>query len=249
MKKIFIFTILFLFALSTTNTFALTPTPTTDENSLQAQVDQLKTKIASRVAQLNLVEKRGIIGTVTDSSDTQITLTDLKGNTRFIDVDELTKFTSSDSKFGISDIKTGMQIGVLGLYNKQSKRILARVIEVETPFPKIIFGAVSNIDKTNFELTIVKLNDQKTVAEVQDVTKTYSYAGGNLTKSGFSKLTIGETVIAIGLPDKQDPNKILVTRLLIFPQVDLSSKINIEEANPTNPPSTGSGLKLYPITK
>ena len=76
-----------------------------------------------------LVEKRGIIGTVTDSSDTQITVTDIAGNIRFVDVDELTKFYSSDSKtFGISDIKNGMTIGVLGLYNKQSRRILAREV-------------------------------------------------------------------------------------------------------------------------
>src|ERR1035437_9874018 len=76
------------------------PTPIISSSLLE----KVANEIASKTAQLNLVEKRGIIGTVTDSSGTQITLSDLNGNIRFVDVDELTKFSSSSSKsYGISD--------------------------------------------------------------------------------------------------------------------------------------------------
>src|SRR3989344_7962603 len=96
----------------------------------QQQINALTNKIASRVAQLKLVEKRGVIGKVTDVSNTQITLSDMSGNTRFVDVDEFTKFKSDSKSFGISDIEKGQKIGALGLYNKQSRRILARFVEV-----------------------------------------------------------------------------------------------------------------------
>lgn len=250
MKKYLLFYILIALSLvfvSGQNVFAATPTAS--NTNLQQQVDDLKNKIASKVAELKLVERRGIIGTVTDTSDTQITLTDVNGNIRFVDVDELTKFFSSDSdSFGISDIKTQMTIGVLGLYNKQSRRILAREVnDLPTP-PKIIFGGIGVIDKENFEVTVVKENGQKEVLEVESITKTYSYSNNTLSKSGFSKLEETQTIIAIGAVDKQDPNKILATRIIILPEVNIASRINLGEAiNPTIPPSTGSGKKLFPI--
>lgn len=230
------------------NVFAATsPTPT--DSKIQEQVDEFKDKIASKVAELKLVEKRGIIGTVTDSSDTQITLSDAKGDKRFVDVDELTKFYSSSDSFGISDIKKGMTLGILGLYNKQSRRILAREVNDIPAIPKIIYGGVGVIDSKNFEVTIVKENGAKIIVEVDTITKTYSYLANTLEKSGFSKIEETQTIIAIGFPDKQDPNKILATRIIIFPEIDISSRIDLGSAiNPTIPPSTGSGKKLYPIT-
>ena len=227
---------------------AASPTPT--KSDITNQIDELKTKIASKVAELNLVEKKGIIGTVTDSSDTQITLSDTNGNTRIIDVDEITKFSSSGSKtFGISDIKKGTLLGILGLYNKQSRRILARQVNELSPKPIIIFGGISLLDNKNFELTVVKENGQKVVVEVTDLTKTSSYSSGSISKSGFSKMKAANTILAIGLPDKTDPDKFLATRIIIFPDIDITSRINLSVPEPTIIPSTGSGVKLFPIKK
>ncbi len=227
---------------------AASPTPT--KSDITNQIDELKTKIASKVAELNLVEKKGIIGTVTDSSDTQITLSDTNGNTRIIDVDEITKFSSSASKtFGISDIKKGTILGILGLYNKQSRRILARQVNELSQKPIIIFGGISLLDNKNFELTVVKENGQKVIVEVTDLTKTSSYSSGSISRSGFSKLRATNTILAIGLPDKTDPDKFLATRIIIFPDIDITSRINLSLPEPTIAPSTGSGVKLFPIKK
>jgi hypothetical protein len=248
MKK---YILIILAALLTTTVFtkvmaAGTPTPT--DSSL---LEQVANEIASKTAQLNLVEKRGIIGTVTDSSSTQITLSDLNGNIRFVDVDELTKFSSPTSdSYGISDVTNGTLLGVLGLYNKQSQRILARDVSVQTAFPSVIYGTISDIDKTNFELTIAKENGQKIVIEIQDVTKTYAFSAGTMAKSGFSKTQTGQTIVAIGFSDKQDSKKILGTRIILLPDIQTGFALNLGTAvNPTIPPSTGSGIKLYPITK
>ncbi len=249
-NKLFI-TLIFITAgfifVQTINAATLTPTQPTIKN----QIDELKTKIASKVAELNLVEKRGIIGVVTASSDTQITLSDINNNVRIVDVDEITKFFSSNSKtFGISDIKTGTRLGILGLYNKQSRRILARQVNELTTEAKIIFGGVSVLDSKNFEITLIKENEQKIVIEVADLTKTYSYSSGNLVKFGFSKIKLTNTALAIGFTDKNDPNKILATRLIILPDVDLTSRINLAPSvAPSIPPSTGSGMKLFPIKR
>lgn len=247
-KTLFAFSLLLILLLNKSAFAAVTPTPT--DSVPQSQVDELKTKIASKVATLKLVEKRGIIGTVTDSSDTQITLNDTNGNTRLVDVDEITKFSSpSSDSFGISDIRKGTLLGVLGIYNKDSKRILARDISSLSPFPKIIFGGISKIDKTNFEITVVKQNKQKIIAEIEDITRTYSYDGTTLQKSGFSKMSEKDAVIVIGFSDKQDADKILSSRIILLPNVDVSTRIDFSADNQNVIPSTGSGLKLVPIKK
>ena len=260
MKKSFFIIVLFLILITgvSKNIYAAVATPTPVTTPTQGdiqQIDDLKNRIASRVAQLNLVEKKGIIGTVTDATNTQITLNDVNGNIRFIDVDELTKFSNSNASgtsFGISDINRGMTLGVLGLYNKQSRRILARQVDVLT-MPKIFIGVVSSVDSKNFNFYIVSEDNKQTFIDVETVTKTYSYSTGTaLAIVGFSKIKVDESVIVIGFSDKNTPTHIIASRVLLFPDVPKNPKINyIPALNPGASiiPSTGSGRKLTPIIK
>lgn len=251
---IFVFTYLTFFptqisfALTAKTTPTASPTPTA--TNLQQQVDLLKSKIASKVAELNLVEKRGIYGTVTDATDSQITLKNVNGLNRFIDVDELTKFESSSSKsFGISDIKTGMVLSALGLYNKESQRLQARVIIEDSSLPNYIYGAVIAKDNVNFILTVGKENGAKNLVDIESVTKTYTFANNTLSKSGFTKIQIGQPLVVIGFLDKQNKNKILASRIFLFPEITANSKINLDPNQPTIVPATGSGRKLTPIVR
>lgn len=219
---------------------ATTPTPTPKAmltSELDKQINDLKDRIASRVAQLNLVEKKGIIGTVTDVSETQLTLTDSDGNINFIDVDELTKFTSPSSKgsFGISDINKGVTVGVLGLYNKESRRILARFVDVMN-LPIIFSGAIADINKDDYSFTVINSDNKEYTAEVETITKTYTYSSpeDGLVKSGFSKLQIGERVYIVGFFDANDKSKIISSRIIIFPSIAVNPKISIA---PTAAPS------------
>ncbi|OGH06690.1 MAG: hypothetical protein A2W22_02245 [Candidatus Levybacteria bacterium RBG_16_35_11] len=252
MRKIlfitFITTIIFLIFFQET-LFAQTTTPT---SSISQELQQkLLNQIASKAAQLKLTEKRGIIGTVKEAKDTSITLVDTTGNTRFVDVDELTEFSSSSKSFGISDIEKGMVLGVLGLYNKDSRRLLARDISTLT-LPTVVSGQVSEIDKENFQLYILTEKDRVKI-DVQDITRTYSYLEDELSLSGFSKITQEVTIVAIGYPDSTDKEMILAQRIIIFPNIPKNPKIiskpNILDNSVTIPPSTGSGLKIQPITE
>lgn len=210
----------------------------------EEQINKLKDRIASRVAELKLVERRGIIGAVTESSNTQLTLTDLQSNTRFVDVDELTKFASPSAKgsFGISDITKGDTIGILGLYNKQTRRLLARFIDVQF-LPKVIHGAISAIDKDNFTVTMINNNQETLLVDVQTTTKTFSYTKSDgLIKYGFSKMKVGERIMVVGFTDKKDKTKIIPSRLTYFPDllpnphiVLLPTKAPINTPTPATP--------------
>ena len=229
-----------------TSTNAATPTPAKKE-----VISDLKDRIASRVAELKLVERRGILGTVTESSDTQITITDLKENIRFIDVDELTKFSSPSAKgtFGISDINKGVKIGALGLYNKQSRRILARFVDVLV-LPKVIHGAVADIDSENFTIKVVSEKGDTTFVDIENITKTLSYTkAGDLVRAGFSKIKQGQRIIVIGFPDVKQKNRIIASRIIIFPELPKNPKIVMPQNTEEIVPSTGSGKKLTPIIR
>jgi len=209
----------------TPNTNALTATPTPEATSsttdtIDQQINDLKTRIASRVAQLKLVEKRGIIAKVTDLSDTQITVSDLEQNNKFIDVDELTRFSSPDTNesFGISDIAKNTYIGVLGLYNKESRRILARFVNV-IYLPQIIHGAVNSIDTKNFIVAVTTDDGKKVNLDIETTTKTFSYfKSEGMIRTGFSKINENDRIIALVKPNPEK-NRTSALKITLLPEI------------------------------
>lgn len=231
-----------------------TPPPTAIQDKLINQINDLKEKIASKVAQLKLVDKRAIIGTVVDKTNTQITVNDLSDQTRFVDVDEITKFSGPDSSstFGISDLSQGTVISILGLYNKESRRITARFIDTYT-LTHFISGIVLSVDKENGTFIVIAEGGRQTKIDVENVTKTSLYTkDGGLEKGGFSKVSAGDRVSIVGYPDKKDKTMIIATRIIIFSDLPKNPNIiipngGLQDNGGTPVTSTGSGKKLTPI--
>lgn len=195
------------------------PSPTSASNNL---VEELKQRIAAKVSQLKLVERRGIVGTVTDVSNTQITVSDISGNTRFVDVDELTKFSSPSAheNFGISDITRGTTIGILGLYNKESRRILSRFVNVMTT-PEVRFETAETIDNKNYNITGLSDMNSTDAIEVESSTLTSSYTkDGGLMRSGFSRIKEGAKFLLTGYIINNDKNHLSASRILLFPDLE-----------------------------
>ncbi len=244
MKYVFLF--LFILSLLSVPTVAAqtsTPTPTEKEDAapteesktdlLNKQINELKNKIASRVASLDLVDKRGVIGEVVDVKDTQITIKDPQQKTRIIDIDEITKFSSPSSKssFGISDIEKGDEISVIGLYNKQSRKVLARFVQTTTR-PVFISGVIQEIDEDDFVITVIDANQQTTLVDIENITRTNSYSEeDDIVKSGFSRLNVGDRVVVTGTPQKDEGNRITGLRILQLPEAPQHPDITID----TNP--------------
>lgn len=248
MKKLILFILIsyFLSLISYQTVFAADATP-----AITNQINDLKDRIASRVAQLKLVERRGILGKVTSVADTQITLVDLDGNIRFVDVDELTKFQNSSVKgsFGISDIKKDDILGILGIYNKQSRRILGRFV-IETSVDTIIHGDVSSVDSKNFTFIVIDKNGISSTINVNTPTKLFLYTKtGGFLKAGFSKIKVGQRIITTGSIDSKDSSLFDADRVIIL------SEITKEIISPTltpipTPTPIQSGPTLAPgLTK
>jgi len=230
-----------------------TPNPTSEKvtEKLSNQINDLKDKIASRVAQLKLVEKKGLVGTIKDVSSTQLTITDMVGQERAIDVDEITKFTSpGNDSFGVSDLKKGMKVSVIGLYNKDSERLLARFIDTYT-VPLYLSGTFSDVDKENYTVTLAMEDGKTYLVDIESVTKTNNFdKDNNLEKSGFSQIEKGMRAFIIGYADKKEAKRMVATRILLFPALPKNPKVVVvpNAVNPTaGVTSSGSGKKLTPI--
>jgi hypothetical protein len=243
------------FALTTKVTPTAAAVNTTANEKLDQQINQLKEKIASRVSELNLVEKRGIIGTVTEEKANQITMTDMAGNVRFADVDEITKFSSTGSKgFGLSDLTKGTKISILGIYNKQSQRILARFINTYTS-PQYYTGTITAIDAKNYRFTMATSDQKQIVADVDTSSKISSYnATDGLVKYGFSKINTGDRVRIVGNPSKTDANLFTTSRVIDYlgipkdPSVSAAPAAAAQSAvTPTAAPTAAGNKKLNPI--
>lgn len=245
----------------TQQSFAVvSPTPATGaseevKEKLDKQINQLKEKIASRVSELNLVEKRGVIGTVEEVKGNQVTITDAKGDTRFIDVDELTKFSSLGNKtFGLSDLTKGTKVSILGNYNKQSKRMLARFINTYTS-PQYYFGSITAIDPKNYQITIQMQDKTTMLVDINTVTtKITSYTAADLTRYTFAKLAIGDKILVVGNPDKTDPKMLVATRIIDF--LELPKDKAVTNVTPTTPqtmisptvlPTAAGNRKINPV--
>lgn len=261
MKKL-LYSLTILFTLSSinladiANAQSITPTPsgvqtlspTVSEKlneKLNSQINKLKDKIASRVSELNLVEKRGTTGVVSEVSTNKITLLDIQGNTKLIDIDEITKFSSSSTKgtFGLSDLTKGTKINVLGLYNKQSKRILARFIRTAVN-PEFLSGTISEIDLKNFTITVATESKKTQKVDIGTTTKISSYSSdGTIAKITFAKLNSGERVMVLGFPDQTDKTLLVASRLAVLPELPKDPRIEITITQPTPTASPTATLR------
>lgn len=235
MKKILLIILSLLITMAPSVSYAQTASPSakpkvaTSPTSIgdSSQIEKIKDLVASRVAELKLVEKRGILGTVTNTTSTQITLTDINNNRKIIDIDEITKFSDPESKeFGISDIKKGDVIGVIGLLNKGSDHLLARFVNTVSSIPTFFDGIIIDVDKRNFVITAVDENGNKKLLDIETSTKLYSFTKEtDEIKSGFSKILPGQRIYAAGFPDSKVASQLNVDRLTHFPELQPSSKM------------------------
>lgn len=210
---------------------AQSPTTAPSQNQIPEDGDELeniqkiKDIVASKVAELNLVEKRGIVGTVTSVNGMKIVVKDLKGNTRNIDADELTKFEFSDEDdIGISDLETGETYSFIGLYNKDTERLLARTIDSVDTIPVYFEGALKEINEDDFQLTLVNTKGDEITVDILTSTRTNLATEDGIERSGFSQLEVNSRILAIGFWDTDDDKLLSATRVIHFEDIPPSKE-------------------------
>lgn len=231
MKKIIVLLLITLLLSGQSSAVFATNNDSTDSAELKT-IEKIKDMVADKVSKLNIIEKRGFIGTVQDVSNTQITVQDIHGKKRFIDIDELTKFQESigsSKTFGISDVEKGDKLSFVGQYNKDTERLLARFVTYTNSIPEYISGTVSKIDAKNFTITVTTPKNENYTVDIERSTNTRSYdSEDGMQKSGFSQISEGEKILVVGFADEEEDDRYAASRILHFINTETDTPVEEE---------------------
>ncbi|OGG27001.1 hypothetical protein A2960_02545 [Candidatus Gottesmanbacteria bacterium RIFCSPLOWO2_01_FULL_39_12b] len=248
-KILFLFLVLSIISLKSTKWSFVHAQTTQNQSSTPSsiidklkQIEILKEKIATKVAEIRDKDKAGVGGVILKKEQNSLTLQTNSGqqtvtfaeDTVFYDIS-----TGTRSDISLKKIKENDIISVFGYYSDGKKSFSAKYIYLENP-KKHIIGKIADIDKTKFIVTVKDKQGQIPV-EFETITKTFTINRDkkNLSKSGFSKLKIGDNIHVIGAENVKDKTKITALKVLAYSAAEPISVTPITVKEST---SSSSGL-------
>lgn len=199
---------------------APTPTVTANLKDKLKQIEILKEKIATKVAEIRQNEKSAVSGTIKAVGDTSITLTAKSGekvisyseDTIFFKMTDGVKSDPIDWKQA-KKLKKDDLLAVLGYFDSSHSTFSAKYIYMETALLHLT-GKIADADKSNYTIT-VSSPAGNTLVDIETYTKIYSYAKkGGLTKSGFSRLKDGDLVNIFATPNPKEENRASAAKII-----------------------------------
>jgi len=217
-KALFLITTLFftqhIFAASPTST----PSSTLSEAPKTNKIEDLKERLATKVAELRQTQKKAIVGTVkavsistvtveTKTSDLKIELTD--------SISVFQKIKGKRTELTTEDLAKDDYVVVFGDYDTGLDLLKAKIIVIQDLLPERISGVVTAIDKKEFTVTVDIGEGKIYTVDIEKTTATYTFDKENgVVKGGFSKLEAGSVVHVVGTLVPKKENRISALRLL-----------------------------------
>ncbi len=243
MRNIALLTGLFVLLLArTVHAASVSPTasasaaPTVQDKKL-TQMDDLKERLATKVAELRQSQKKAIYGTVksitvstltieTKTSDVKIELTDA------IKVFQTLKGTRTE--LDIEDVDTGDTVVLFGDYDTSLDLMKTKVIVIQNPIPEKVYGKVSAVDTKEFTISVETAEKQTYVIDIEKYTVVSAFSsGGGIAKSGFSKIETGHSVFVSGTKNTKIDNRLSADRILNIGNMSGETPTPTEEPAPT----------------
>lgn len=199
----------------------ITPTEK-PESETDSTLKSLKEKIESKVEEINKKTKKIIKGTITSIKDSTVTVKTPDEKEFQISIDDTISklyLSSIDGQEEMeqTDLKTGDYILATGpvIENQVSANILYK----QTAY-LLVQGQITAVDKEAFTVGIVtQAKDQYTLdIEKFTVQSLLNTKDLSVTKAGFSKYQVGDTIHAVILKPKGTSEKVSAMRILIIPQ-------------------------------
>lgn len=211
------------------------------------QVEDLKERLATKVAQLRQTQRKAIAGTVKSVTTTTATLeTNIKDiklelNDNLIVIQYL---KGKRTKLTIDDLSKGDNVVVFGEYDPTLDLIQAKVIFIAAAsVNQRVRGIVTNIDRNLYTLTLQSADKTDYTIDIEGTTKTSLWTKDDgLVKSGFSKITTGDILEVLGAQTTKEKNRLSAVRILNLH--DLTGN-PVASATATPAPTK----KIYPTAK
>ncbi|KKU86230.1 MAG: hypothetical protein UY16_C0060G0010 [Candidatus Gottesmanbacteria bacterium GW2011_GWA2_47_9] len=213
------------------------PTPEATASGNQQQIEDLKDRLATKVAELRQSQRRAIVGTVkavsvstatieTKTKDIKIELTD--------DIVIVQVLKGKRTELTLDDLAKGDNVVVFGEYDTTLDLLKAKVIFIQSASVVQRFaGTVKEVDTEQFTITIATSDNKTIIVDIEKATKITLWDGQKLAKGGFTKLAVGNSVHVVGTPVPKKENRISALRIL-----DIGNVTNAPTAAPEEPTPT-----------
>lgn len=233
---------------SPSGTPASTVKPTPD--SKQLQIESLKERLATKVAELRQTQAKAVFGTVksrsvstlvleTKTKDVKIELTD--------DIKVAQILKGSRTKLTIEDVEKGDSVTIFGSYDSTLDLLKATYIFIQNKQPDRMSGVATDINRDDFTLTIRTAEERLIIIDIETTTRTVRWDGTAVVKSGYSKVAVGDTLHITGLAVPQKENRYSAIRILDLG--NLSGTTPSPAVTPTAEASLSATLSPTPTPK
>lgn len=216
------------------------PTLSTTPNK---SLDDLKERLATKVAQLRDVVTRAIYGKVSSISVNSAMIETTTKNYKIEYEDDIKVAQIINGKrtdLTIDDIDTSDPVSVFGAFDATLELLKAKFIFIESKKVYTRLSAtITDIDREGFAITVLASDGKTMTADIEKTTKAFGWtAVDGIVKSGFSKMAIGDSIHLIGLPDPKKETNIQALRILDLG--NLSGEITPTAIPSPSPTSTSS---------
>lgn len=198
-----------------TPVFAQTATP----SATNKKIEDLKDRLATKVAQLRQTSRKAIFGTVKSTSLTNVVVETRTKDIKIELSDELKVIQYLKGKrttLSVEDIAKGDAVAVFGQYDSTLDLLKATVVFIQGPSPELVNGTVTAREEKAFTITLTTLQNQVYTIDIEKSTKTLAWdrEKKELVKSGFSKVATGSAIHVVGTSVPKAERRISATRIL-----------------------------------
>lgn len=219
----------------------VSPTPESMEKS-RAQIEELKERLATKVAELRTLVKRAMYGTVTSVSLTSAVVDTSTKQIKIelgeeVGVAQLIRGTRTDLE--VSDVEEDDIVTVFGNYDDTLDLLQAKYIFIESASrPVRESGDIISLDRQDNTITVKTKEGREIIVDIERTTDTFLWSKEAGTgDSGFSELEIGHSVHVTGTPDADEENRISAARILSLGYLMNEPPTSTPEASPSASPS------------
>lgn len=196
------------------------PSPTTEESSgIQQKINDLKERLATRVAELKSQNKKAFFGVIKQKNDETLTLLNKDTELEVLYSSDTTISTRSNKgKTTKADTKTltvGSNAVAFGILDLDKKILTARSITI-VDLPTTTVGTVVSVDNKEGTLTMTG-EDGNIELDYEISTKCFIYEKDSMKTCGLSKVNENDHVIARMLTDDKDLTKATALRIVVIP--------------------------------
>lgn len=225
-------------------TASASATPTAQDKKL-TQMDDLKERLATKVAELRQSQKKAIYGTVKSITISTLTIETKTSDVKIELTDAIQVFQTLKNKrteLSIEDVDTGDTVVLFGDYDTSLDLMKTKVIVIQNPIPEKVYGRVTAVDTKEFTISVETAEKQTYVIDIERYTVVSAFTpSAGVAKSGFSKIETGATVFVSGTKNTKIDNRLSADRILNI------GNMSGETPTPTEDPSQTASPSATPI--